>query len=293
MPEAGPVASTSSLHEVQTRVVEIVRELAGEVGGSRAAGSASPTASLERELGLGSLERAELLSRLESAFGRRLDDTHLRLDTASDLARALADESEPASPTAPALAPALGAAASVAPADTVHGSLWRRAQAEPERPHVYMREEDGREHTVTYGRLLSEATAIAGALRERGINRGDRVALMLPTGFDFLRAFQGILVAQAVPVPIYPPARLDRLEEYAGRQSAILADAGVRLLVTVGRAKAIAALLKTAVPSMTARAAAVVTPTPARRGRNRRAPATIPPSSNTPPAAREAPRAFS
>ena len=63
---------------------------------------------------------------------------------------------------------------------------------------------------------------------------------MLPTGFDFLRAFQGILIAGAVPVPIYPPARLDRLEEYARRQSAILADAGVKLLITIARAKPIA-----------------------------------------------------
>ena len=69
---------------------------------------------------------------------------------------------------------------------------------------------------------------MAGGLRERGIARGDTVALMLPTGLDFLRAFQGILLAGAVPVPIYPPVRLDRLEEYARRQSAILADAGVR-----------------------------------------------------------------
>jgi 1-acyl-sn-glycerol-3-phosphate acyltransferase len=79
---------------------------------------------------------------------------------------------------------------------------------------------------------------------------------MLPTGFDFLRSFQGILVAGAVPVPIYPPARLDRLEEYAQRQAAILADAGVRVLVTVARARAVAALLKTAVPGLRA----VVTP---------------------------------
>ena len=53
---------------------------------------------------------------------------------------------------------------------------------------------------------------------------------MLPTGCDFLARFQGILIAGGVPVPIYPPARLDRLEEYALRQSAILADAGVRIL---------------------------------------------------------------
>jgi fatty-acyl-CoA synthase len=76
------------------------------------------------------------------------------------------------------------------------------------------------------------------------------VALMLPTGLDFLAAFHGVLLAGGIPVPIYPPARLDRLEEYAARQSAILADAGVKLLLTVARARAVAALLRPQVPSL-------------------------------------------
>jgi 1-acyl-sn-glycerol-3-phosphate acyltransferase len=135
-------------------------------------------------------------------------------------------------------------------AATIHEALWQRARVDPDRPHVYMREDDGSESTITYGGLLDEARAVAGGLRERGVRRGDTVALMLPTGREFLCAFQGILVAGAVPVPIYPPLRLDRLEEYAQRQSAILADAGVQLLITIGRARPIASLLRSAVPSL-------------------------------------------
>src|SRR6185436_13495247 len=66
----------------------------------------------------------------------------------------------------------------------------------------------------------------------------------------FLRAFQGVLAAGAIPVPIYPPVRLDQLEEYARRQAAILADAGVRALITIDRARPIARLLRAAVPSL-------------------------------------------
>jgi 1-acyl-sn-glycerol-3-phosphate acyltransferase len=242
---AGPAA-------IQEKVLEVVRALAAETGGSRAARAASPEASLERDLGLGSLERVELLLRLEAAFGRRLGESALAIDTPAGLAHALADESADApvfcgAPESAALAPA----AVLPAARTVHEALWTRAQAEPSRPHVYLREEDGAEHVVTYGRLLSAAAAVAGGLRERGIRHGDTVALMLPTGFDFLRAFQGILIAGAVPVPIYPPVRLDRLEEYARRQGAILANAEVRALVTVDRARGIASLLGSAVPSLT------------------------------------------
>src|SRR5688500_13668841 len=222
---AGPAA-------VRERVLEVVRALAAEVGGGRAARAAAAEASLERDLGLGSLERVELLLRLETAFGRTLGESALQIDTPAGLARALMDDA-PDSPVATASGDEPLAAAIALPAPpTMHHALWARAQAEPSRPHVYLREDDGREHVVTYGGLLSDSAAVAGGLREQGIRRGETVALMLPTGVDFLRSFQGILIAGAVPVPIYPPVRLDRLDEYARRQSAILANAQVRLLIT-------------------------------------------------------------
>jgi 1-acyl-sn-glycerol-3-phosphate acyltransferase len=67
---------------------------------------------------------------------------------------------------------------------------------------------------------------------------------MLPTGVDFLRAFLGILVAGAIPVPLYPPVRLARIEDYLRRQVGILSNAGARLLITVPEATAVARMLK-------------------------------------------------
>jgi 1-acyl-sn-glycerol-3-phosphate acyltransferase len=233
------------------RVVGIVRDLALEVGGDRAARAAAPEASLERDLGLGSLERVELLARLEAAFGHPLADGALQIDTPAGLARAVEDlgGAGPAShPRAETLAAASDAASG---ARTIHEALYLRARAEPDRPSVYMREDDGTETTLTFGRLWRDAAAVAGALAERGLSPGQTVALMLPTSVDFLVAFQGILIAGAVPVPIYPPVRLDRLEEYAHRQSTILADAEVGALITVARARPVADLLRASVPSLT------------------------------------------
>ncbi len=238
-------------------VLEEVRALAAEAGGPRAAAAVSATASLEREVGLGSLERVELLSRLERRLGRRLDEAHLRLDTAAELAGALS--AAPGADVTPGLALARGPQLAPAAADLARGArtipeaLWRRADGHPDRPAVYLREDGAsEERTITYAALRDAAAAVAGGLRERGLGRGDTVALMLPTGFDFLRAFQGILAAGAIPVPIYPPVRLDRLEEYALRQSAILADAGVKVLVTIDRARPVADLLRARVPSLQA-----------------------------------------
>ena len=245
---APPVAA--AIAEVEARVLEVVRTLAEELGGPRAAHAVAPAASLEREVGLGSLERVELLLRLENAFGRALDDRVLQADTPGALARLIAEGGVVDGAAGAPRPERLDAATAPHAAATVHESLWRRAQSQPGRPHVYLRRDDGTEETITYGDLVSEAAAVAGGLREGGLRRGDTVALMLPTGREFLAAFQGILLAGAVPVPIYPPARLDRLEEYAQRQAAILADAEVRALVTIARARGVAAVLSDSVPSL-------------------------------------------
>ena len=73
---------------------------------------------------------------------------------------------------------------------------------------------------------------------------------MLPTSRDFFLIFAGTLLAGATPAPIYPPFRADRIAEYAERQSAILANAGARLLVTFREAEQVARLLKPRVPSL-------------------------------------------
>jgi acyl-CoA synthetase (AMP-forming)/AMP-acid ligase II len=48
------------------------------------------------------------------------------------------------------------------------------------------------------------------------------VALVYPTCAEFFEAFFGILAAGAVPVPLYPPVRLGRLDEYSARTAAML-----------------------------------------------------------------------
>ncbi len=245
-------ATPQTFEAAEEQVLDVIRKLAEEVGGGRAARAVAPTASLDRDIGLGSLEKVELLVRLESAFGRTFDDRYLALDTPREFAQLLVNggSAPDAATAAPAAVTPLAPATPAAPVSTIHESLWSRAAEDPLRPHVYLREDDGTETTITYGRLRDEAAAVAGGLRERGVVPGDTVALMLPTGLDFLAAFQGILLAGGIPVPIYPPARLDRLEEYAARQSAILADAGVKALITVARARAVAALLRPRVPSL-------------------------------------------
>jgi fatty-acyl-CoA synthase len=55
---------------------------------------------------------------------------------------------------------------------------------------------------ITYGRLLNDVLKLAGVLAARGVRRGDRCALILPTSLDFIRAVYAVQAVGAAPVAI-------------------------------------------------------------------------------------------
>jgi acyl-CoA synthetase (AMP-forming)/AMP-acid ligase II len=61
-------------------------------------------------------------------------------------------------------------------------------------------EVDGPE--LTYRDLWDRSARVAGGLRGAGVNRGDRVAIRLPNGIDWVLAFFGAQLAGAVVVPV-------------------------------------------------------------------------------------------
>src|SRR5919197_6391388 len=124
--------SLDALEECQSRVLRVTRDLALELGGPRALRAVSPTASLERDIGLGSLDRVELLLRLESAFDRELGDRFLLMDSVAEIAHSLVagDGAQPLRPLERAAA--IPAALEIgSDASTIHEALWRRARQDP------------------------------------------------------------------------------------------------------------------------------------------------------------------
>ena len=65
-----------------------------------------------------------------------------------------------------------------------------------------------------YGSLLDGARRVTHFLRRSGLKKGDVVAIMLPTHADFIHSFFGILLAGGVPVALYPPVRMARIDEW-------------------------------------------------------------------------------
>jgi len=104
-------------------------------------------------------------------------------------------------------------------------------------PDVAIAVTDAREndHERSWAEVREQACRACAGLQALGVAPGDRVALIHPTGFDFLAAFFGVVLAGGVPVPLYPPVRLGRLDEYLRRTAAMLSAAGVSCLLVDGR----------------------------------------------------------
>jgi len=129
--------------------------------------------------------------------------------------------------------------------------LRRRTEATPDETHLHLWQENDQAELLTYCEVFRGAVAVARGLRGCGLRGGETAAIMLPTGREFFFSFLGVWLAGGIPVPIYPPFRADKLEEYAHRQSAILHNAEVRILITFRQVERLARLLKPRVPSLT------------------------------------------
>jgi 1-acyl-sn-glycerol-3-phosphate acyltransferase len=251
-PRRPAVAACEPAH-VEREVLELVAALVSELGGPRARTRIGLDDTLERDLGLGSLERVELLVRLERAFGVRLPDAVMaEAVSPRDLVTALLSGEAAAAEGIPERAAlALPGLAAPPSTDSLVEALRWHAQRSPERINVHLREDDGTELDISYGHLWERAGAIAAGLAERHLEVGERVAVMLRTEAAFFEVFFGVLLAGGIPVPIYPPVRPDQLEEYARRQTGILRNAEARWLVTFPAALRVAALLHPRLPCLT------------------------------------------
>lgn len=85
------------------------------------------------------------------------------------------------------------------PGLTVSEALSRRAASDPDRPFLLTRR-----RTLTFGEVERDSTALAAALANVGVTRGDRVAVILPGRPEFVVAYFAIAKLGAVIVPLSP-----------------------------------------------------------------------------------------
>ena len=78
------------------------------------------------------------------------------------------------------------------------------------------------DRSVSFGELDGLADRLAAGLHEQGVQRGDRVAIMLPNGIDAVVAIEGALRAGAAIMPINPTAKHDRVSDLLQRSEAAM-----------------------------------------------------------------------
>ncbi|MGB5149879.1 MAG: AMP-binding protein, partial [Mycobacterium sp.] len=227
-------------------VLELVRGVIAEVH-PHASRQAVTLDSRFDELGIGSLELVELLQRVQNTFGVTLPSELVgRAETPRDLLQAIAASHAPAQEDHGVVSPPSAVAGSPAPAtaSTLIDALDWHVSATPERTHIRILDESGSPDDMTYAALHREAAAVAAGLLARDVMPGDTVAIMLPTSPAYFSTFAGVLLAGAVPVPLYPPARPSQLSDHLRRHTGILANARAALLVTVPEAVSVGRLLR-------------------------------------------------
>jgi 1-acyl-sn-glycerol-3-phosphate acyltransferase len=213
---------------------------------------------LDSELGLDSLTQVELVARIEREFGARLRDRDLAdAQTPRDLLRAL--QSTRGCPLANLHRPSKDDNGSsewptnhAAPetVQTLTEALQWHVREHGDRVHLHLYGDDDTVTTLTYAQLYEGAARIATGLIEHGLMPGESVAIMLPTGREYLFSFLAILLVGGTPVPIYPPARAKQIEEHFRRHARILTNGRVRFLITFEQVRQASRLLVARVPGL-------------------------------------------
>src|SRR5438067_613090 len=244
------LAATIDPNRLLAVVAEVAREARPHVDAYVALDS-----SLERDLGLDSLARVELVLRIEREFAASLPEQALASsETPRDLLRFVLASAGQAPQSADRTLASLVQSEGVRPPDqakTLGEALEYHVERQPERLTVHLYDERG-EHAISYRAVYEGALAYAARLTEAGLAPGQTVAIMLPTSKEYLFCFYGTLLAGGVPVPLYPPARLTTIEDHLTRHVGILKSAGAALMVTIPEAKPLAWLLRAQVESLRA-----------------------------------------
>jgi 1-acyl-sn-glycerol-3-phosphate acyltransferase len=244
-----PNVDRTADQEPAAQVIRVIRDLAVELHPHlKHTLSVELDSDLDRDLGLDSLGRVELVQRLDKAFNLRLPGRLIgEAETPRDLVNAVLRFAPDAGVTRE-LATAKPLLLPVAPAPKQAATLLEafdyHVRTHSHRPHLLLSQDGETEERISYADLDRSARAVARGLLERGLATGDRIAIMLPTEAAFFQAFLGVLMAGGIPVPIYPPFRQSQVEDHLRRQAGILRNAEASMLITGAEIRPLAGLLK-------------------------------------------------
>jgi fatty-acyl-CoA synthase len=96
---------------------------------------------------------------------------------------------------------------------------------------------DGTERFCSFSDIHAEASRRGAHLAARGLRKGERLAIVIPDGDEFVLSFLGAIYAGVVPVPMYPQLTFKNVESYHDTVSHIANAAGASMLLTTTATK--------------------------------------------------------
>jgi fatty-acyl-CoA synthase len=103
--------------------------------------------------------------------------------------------------------------------------------ADTKRGFVFVRN-DGSERFCSFHDIHTETARRGALLVRRGLEKGDRLALVIPDGDEFVLSFLGAIVAGIVPVPMYPQLSFRNVDGYHDTVAHIVRASGAKALLT-------------------------------------------------------------
>jgi len=112
----------------------------------------------------------------------------------------------------------------------------RRLAHDTKRGFVFVKS-DGSERFCSFSDIDAESARRGAHLAARGLKKGDRVALVIPDGEEFVLSFLGALYAGVVPVPIFPQLSFKNVDAYHDTVAHIARASGASMLLTTTSTK--------------------------------------------------------
>jgi fatty-acyl-CoA synthase len=140
-------------------------------------------------------------------------------------------------------APAAGPTATVAhtPTPTAYDPEWTIASAlvraasgvnpDPDAGMTFLAD-DGGETRLRFAEVLAETQRRGKHLLALGLKKGDRVGFIVPDPMEFVLSFLGATSVGLIPVPLYPPLGMGKIDSYVRDTARTLGIAGARMLLT-------------------------------------------------------------
>jgi acyl-CoA synthetase (AMP-forming)/AMP-acid ligase II len=110
-------------------------------------------------------------------------------------------------------------------------AFGERLQHHPDGVIIRLVASDGTVANLTYGALHDQAVGVVAGLHHRGVRRGDRIVVAVPTCAELFAIYLGCLIAGVIPIMAPAPRANINPDLYCGQLTPLLMFIGAKLLV--------------------------------------------------------------